>query len=452
MIFCNRTLNLKKISHIGLDMDHTLVRYHVDRFEQLAYDSMKEKLIRNFNYPEEIKKLKFDFNKAIRGLVIDKNHGNLLKVSRFGSVREAYHGLKRMNFKQQKEIFGARYIDLRSDTYDIIDTTFSISHACLYAQLVDFKNHNTKLELPDFADIAEHLHKALDLSHRDGSIKNHVIKDPEKYVKRSEGVVRGLEKFKKYDKTIFVATNSDYQYTNHILQYAIDPYIDGHPWQDFFDYTFTLTMKPRFFYSSLPLLKVDTVDGSMKNWDKKIEKGVYQGGSAQLLTDSWDILSDNLLYIGDHIYGDILRLKKDCGWRTGLILEELGEEVKQNKAAEALTHQIKEFMVKKVQLEEELNDLVAQRLERNNPSKEKEEEVHKKILELDEKLIPIIKKRAEVYNSDWGPIMRVGVEESYLAHQVEGYSDIYMAKLEDFLEASPRHYFRSFIRNSAHDE
>jgi len=36
-VFVNRTLNLKKIKFIGLDMDHTLVRYNIENFERLSY-------------------------------------------------------------------------------------------------------------------------------------------------------------------------------------------------------------------------------------------------------------------------------------------------------------------------------------------------------------------------------------------------------------------------------
>jgi hypothetical protein len=79
-IFVNRTLNMKQISAIGLDMDYTLVRYDSHAFEQMTYEEIKKKLIADYKYPSEIKKLKFEFNRAIRGLVIDKPHGNILKL------------------------------------------------------------------------------------------------------------------------------------------------------------------------------------------------------------------------------------------------------------------------------------------------------------------------------------------------------------------------------------
>ena len=38
-VFVNRILNMKKIKLIGLDMDHTLIRYNSENFESLVYRS-----------------------------------------------------------------------------------------------------------------------------------------------------------------------------------------------------------------------------------------------------------------------------------------------------------------------------------------------------------------------------------------------------------------------------
>ena len=58
-VFVNRTLNLKRIKYIGLDMDHTLVRYNTENFERLSHSKIMEKLVAGKSYPEQIKKLQF---------------------------------------------------------------------------------------------------------------------------------------------------------------------------------------------------------------------------------------------------------------------------------------------------------------------------------------------------------------------------------------------------------
>ena len=450
MIFCNRTLNLKKITHIGLDMDHTLVRYHTEAFESLAYESMKKKLVQVFGYPEEVLKMEFDFKRAIRGLVLDRNTGNILKVSRFGMVKEAYHGLEKIDFKDQRRKFGTKFIDLRDPNFDCVDTTFSISHTCLFAQVIDLKSQG-KIKF-DFPEIAEHLAVALDESHRDGSVKDEVVKNPEKYIKKSAKIVEGIKKFKKHGKKFFIATNSDYKYTKEVLNFAINPFLDeGETWTDLFDYTFTLCMKPRFFDISAPLLKINLENGSMENWDAEILPGVYQGGSANLVSANFKATGDQILYVGDHIYGDILTLKKKCGWRTALVVEELETEIMQNQKTVSYNTEIKLLMAQKMELEGYFNELVGGRLEKEQLDLDLEKRVQEKIAKLDQKISPLIEKTNAVYNEHWGPVMRAGVEESQFAIQVEGFSDIYMPSLENLLELSPRYYFRAYIRKMAHD-
>lgn len=101
-VFVNRTLNMRKIKFIGLDMDHTLVRYNTKAFEELAHKTIIQKLIKR-GYPQKIENLQFDFDTAIRGLIIDKNRGNILKVSRHGAIRGSRHGTQDIDFQTQQK-------------------------------------------------------------------------------------------------------------------------------------------------------------------------------------------------------------------------------------------------------------------------------------------------------------------------------------------------------------
>ena len=111
-VYVNRTLNLRKIRYLGFDMDHTLVRYKSAAFEQTTHELVLENLLTR-GYPGAVKELPFDYDLAIRGLVIDKQKGNLLKVSRHGAIRAAYHGVKPLEFALQKQEYASTYIDLR---------------------------------------------------------------------------------------------------------------------------------------------------------------------------------------------------------------------------------------------------------------------------------------------------------------------------------------------------
>ncbi len=452
-VFVNRTLNLKRIKCLGFDMDHTLVRYKSANFEELAHNIMLKKLVSDRGYPDSILKLKFKFDRAIRGLVIDKKRGNVLKLSRHSAIRVSYHGLDPIDYSTQKKLYKSTYIDLRDSAYDTVDTTFSIAFAGLFMLLVDLKDKNPTLPLPDYQRIAEDLTLALDRGHRDGSIKDQVRAHLEDYIVKDEDAVRGLEKFKRHGKKLFIVTNSDYPYAKLLLDYTITPFLKDHEsWQDLFDFVITLAHKPRFFIESSRFFKIDPQTGLMMNWEKPIENGIYQGGGANTFSHDLNLDADEILYIGDHIYGDIVRLKKDCAWRTALVVEELENEIEKIAQASPLSQQITELMNKKLPLEAKLDDLLSEDIEHKTTKNERiSSELLRQINEIDKEISPLIKKQQKLFNPLWGEVMRAGIEESYFAYQVDRFACVYFSKLADFLDLSPRTYFRSWRKPMAHD-
>lgn len=450
-VFVNRTLNLRKIKWIGLDMDHTLVRYKTQAFESLAYQAMLKKLVSEKSYPNEVLQLKFDFDSVIRGLVLDSTRGNLLKVSRHGAIRISRHGTKEISFHQQQMDYRGTYVDLGSGDFVSVDTAFSISVAALFAQLVDLKDKSPG-HYPEYPALLRDIVEVMDLSHRDDSLKSEVRRNMKDYIYFEPEVAQGLEKYKKHGKKIFIVTNSDFHYTKALLDQAIDPYLKEHSsWMELFDFTITSARKPRFFFDKLSFLKVNPADGTMTNYDADLVPGIYQGGCASAFEKSLKISGEDILYIGDHIYGDIVRLKKDCNWRTALVLEELGDEIEKMQTAKPSQEKIKDLMRKKSPLEDQLVDLVSLEIETGTKSPDAIAEIQSAISQIDSQISPLIKQTQAAFNPTWGEILRAGNEESYFANQVDRFADIYMPKLADLLALSPRSYFRSHRRALAHE-
>ena len=434
-------------------MDHTLIRYNTENFERLSHTTIINKLISGKNYPEAIRKLQFDFNFALRGLVVDRKKGNLLKLNRYTAIRNSFHGLKPLDFKTHQKVYKSTYIDLSKSDYIPIDTSFSYSLAHAYSQLVDLKDSDANLKLPDYTQIADDVIDALDEAHRDGSLKNEVRKNLAHYIIKDESVVRGIEKFKKHGKKVFILTNSDFSYTKLLLDYAINPYLSGgQTWVDLFELVITFAQKPKFFYDDGKYLRVNPADGTMTNFDDVLVPGVYQGGGARKFTRDFGLDGDDILYIGDHIYGDILRLKKDCNWRTAMIIEELEREIQQNHEAEPIISEIDSLMSKKEPLEDELTDLMTKRIEKAVEVDEKRiSELQNSITEIDTQISQLIRKQQALYNPNWGQLMRAGNEESYFAYQMERYACVYMTQISDLFALSPRTYFRAPRRPLSHE-
>lgn len=444
---------MKRINYIGLDMDHTLVRYKSENFEGLAYDTMREKLVNKKGYPKSILNLKFEFKRAIRGLVIDKAKGNILKLSRHTAIRNSFHGLKEISFKEQKHVYKSTYIDIKDKSYDKVDTIFSIAFATLFGQLVDLKEHAEKTTLPDFMTIADDLNEVLDEAHRDGSLKNVVRSRLSNFIIKDRDTVRGLERYLKHGKKFFIVTNSDFEYAKLLLDYAINPFLKGsQTWLDIFSYVIVSSRKPSFFFENTPFQKVDPKTGKMSPLHGRLEPGVYFEGNANQFTSELGLEPDEILYIGDHIYGDVVRLKKDCAWRTALIVEELDKEVKSLEKAQPIMKTINSLMAKKIPLEIEIDEVISKKIESNQSKHDKKvDALIKKSTELDKKLGPLIRKQLKLFNPYWGEVMRVGIEESYFAYQVERFACIYMARLSYLLNTSPRTYFRSMKRPLPHE-
>lgn len=451
-VFVNRLLNLKKIDYLGLDMDHTLIRYNTEAFESLTYDLVIEQLITNKGYPQRLRQLNFDFNASIRGLVIDCHQGNILKLSRHGAIRKSYHGTKEINFAKQSALYRNQYIDLNDANYLVIDTAFSIAFCGLYTQLVDCKDQSP-LDFPSYAEITNDLLECHDKVHRDGSLKSRVKQQLEQFIIQDEAVVKGLLRFKQHNKKIIIITNSEYDYTKALLDYAISPFLAANQsWLDLFDYVITLADKPRFFYDNLKFLRINPSDGSMVNVEGEFPPGIYQGGCADKLSQYLNLEGDNILYIGDHIYGDVVKLKKICNWRTALVVEEIEREVTIIRQNQSLLEQIKQLMTQKIPLENRVTDLISLKIENNAQDNDDEQhQLQQKISELDDKISPLIQQYQAKFNPWWGPVFRAGAEESFFAYQVDRFACIYMDKLSHLFDYSPRHYFRAQPRPLAHE-
>jgi HAD superfamily 5'-nucleotidase-like hydrolase len=454
VVFCNRTLNLKKIKYIGFDMDHTLVRYNIEKFEELAHVETLKKLVNDKDYPKSILDIPFEYERVIRGLVVDQKNGNLLKLNLHGAIRQSYHGTKPIDFRKQRKLYKGTMIDLNDPNFLSVDTAFSIAYGNIFSHLVDLKDGALIEELPNYEEISKDILDCVDVCHRDGSLKDKVGARLDEFVIQDPKMVENLERYIQHGKKLFVLTNSDYNYTKTLLDHSITPHLKkAKHWNEIFEFVITLAHKPRFFYDNLAFMKIDPETGLMSNHDTNVVPGIYQGGCARKFTDDLKLSGEDILYVGDHIYGDIVRLKKDCNWRTALVLEELIDEVAKNKKAKPIFKEIWSLMDKKTPLETELQDLEDLKRENSDNSKDKRiEELLSEISVIDKQISGLIQKHQSVYNPFWGEVMRTGNEESYFASQVERYACIYTSNLGDLMGMSPRTYYRSNRRTLPHEE
>ncbi|MEA1910467.1 MAG: HAD-IG family 5'-nucleotidase, partial [Spirochaetota bacterium] len=394
------------------------------------------------NYPASVLDLKFDFMRSIVGLVIDKTNGNLLQLSRYSKVKIAYHGLKEVDYREQNKIYREMAIDIKSSEFVSLDTSFAISSGVIFSQLVQLKEDGEKL--PNYYQIADDIKAVLDIIHQDNTLKSYIKNDFGKYVIQDPKVPELMERYLDYGKKLIIITNSDYDYTKILLDYALNPYWKKYKkWEDVFDLVITLADKPGFFEHPGRFLKIDQKTGQMTNHIGSVAKGIYQGGWFQKLQDDLGVPGSEILYIGDHIYGDVVSIKKYCSWRTALVLGDLEQEIENLKKSKSVQIKINTLMEEKTVLERKLN--------KQGTNRKTRDKLYDEIDQMNgciSEQLGIFKK---FFNPYWGEILRAGSEESRFAEQVEKYACIYMTKVSDLAEHSPKTYFRPVKRILPHE-
>jgi HAD superfamily 5'-nucleotidase-like hydrolase len=460
-IFTNRTLNMRSIQAIGYDMDYTLIHYDVKRWELAMYEYLKRKLL-ELGWPVE--NLEHVPKMIIRGLVIDKKFGNIVKPNRFGYVKRACHGTKPLDFKSMRKIYSRTTVDIREDRWLLLTTFFDIPVACMYSQLVDKLDRNEFPQVMGYADLAERIIGNLDAAYAEGMLKEEILKNPARYVVEDTEVSLTLLDQKHAGKKLLLITNSEWEFVSGIMAFTFDPQLpDGMTWRDLFDMVIVSADKPNFFLRDQPAYEVVTEEGMLRPVVGSLKEGsIYVGGHAKLVEEAFGFQGSQVMYIGDHVESDVHVSKSILRWRTGLVLRELEEEL-------ACLYQFRDrqadltyMMGKKTYLEQEQVQLklYAQRIkcaygpdtnllidELNRQMSDLKHEIST----TDERIKPLAKEAQEIFNPRWGLLTRAGFDKSYLARQFEGYADIYMSRVSNLLYQTPFAYLRSTRSSLPHD-
>ncbi len=460
-IFCNRTLNLRSVAAIGYDMDYTLVHYNVREWEGRAYAHTKARLIAR-GWP--VDHLEFDPELVSRGLVIDKELGNIVKANRFGYVKQALHGTRRIDFQSLRRAYARQLVDLGDSRYAFLNTLFSISEACIYCQLVDMMDDGMLTEVKDYADLAEAVRQALDMAHVEGVLKEEIMADPGRFVEDDPDTALALLDQKHAGKKLMVITNSEWFYTKFMMEYAIERHLpDGMAWRDLFELVVVSARKPAFFQNAQPIFEVVDDEGHLRPVVGKVERGkAYLGGTASHVEDCLGLDGERILYVGDHIYGDVNVSKQINRWRTALILREMEHEVEAIEAHLDGQKEISRLMVMKEAMEHEMS---ATRLElqRNSsgygPQTDRAADDLKaqltaqrdELVAIDGRIGPLVAMDGRESNPTWGYLLRAGNDKSHLTRQLERYADIYTSRVSNFLYYTPFMYFRSPRGSLPHD-
>jgi len=475
-VFVNRNLRLGHIDWVGFDMDYTLAIYNQAEMDCLSIQGTISKLAAR-GYPEEmLRQITYPVHFPMRGLLIDKRHGNVLKMDRFKVVQKGYHGLRELSKDEVRALYQQRKIRPNTARYHWIDTLYALSEATLYAGIVDVLERRG-VEV-DYARLFTDIRECIDEAHRDGTIIDVVMNDLPRFVERDPNLAPTLHKLRSAGKKLFLLTNSRWPFTEKMMTYLLGDAMPEYPsFRHYFDVIVVAAQKPAFFQERRPLMIRD--GDELRPAAPPLERGaIYEGGNLQDFERFLNISGDRVLYVGDHIYGDILRSKKESAWRTAMIIQEMEAEVAAHEACRDQYTQCSVLESRREELEDQLRfyqqrykdltrrieedqlkpngagrpdgggaprmDFAAsfQEAERAR-AKRAVERIRGQLRAVDADIARIERDIDRHFHPYWGSLLKEANETSSFGDQVEEYACIYTSRVSNLLAYSPLQTFRS---------
>ena len=479
-VFCTRSLDMEAIKCIGYDMDYTLIDYQMEVWEERAYHYSKEHL-RSKGFP--VSGLSFNPELVCRGIIIDKELGNFLKVDRFGYVRRAMHGTHPLTHEEMRAKYKRLTVDLRERRWSFLNTLFSVSEGCLYAQLVDrldsgqllaeSKPPFDEMRCSTYAQLFQAVSKSLYRAHVASKLKEEVMADPLRFVRIDPATAEALLDQRDAGKKLALVTNSDWVYTCKMMTNVFGPYVPAEStWRDLFDLVIVSACKPEFFgVERRPVYEIATADGMLRETHQFVSGGAYAGGNAKMFEKAFGISGDEVLYVGDHIYSDVNMAKRGLSWRTCLIMQELETEIEALAKGQQLHRRISSILRRRSVLLSSLNEQrreLARRKSNRLPHtgdrslppaprilSEVEADVqqlYRNVEECTNELQPLLAAEGAHVSPVWGYMSRAGyADKSHLMRQIEKYADVYTSRVSNFVPYSPYAVFTSPRHTLSHD-
>ncbi|MCB9739956.1 MAG: HAD-IG family 5'-nucleotidase [Deltaproteobacteria bacterium] len=453
-IFVNRATALDEIEAIGFDMDYTLCPYKPE-LEVLATELAIGHLVRR-GYPESLRQVRFDPEFCIRGLVIDTARGNVVKMDAHRHVTRVWHGMRALSDEERRALYHADPPRLSAERWAMTDTLFSTPESFLYCVLVDMIETETgkPMDSPETRRLYADIRYCIDLVHRDDSLKSAVRADLARYIDLDPELPHALHRLRSAGKTLFILTNSDMSYTEAVMSYLLDGKLpDYKNWQDYFHLVWVTARKPAFFESLAEPFKIS-------------EKVYDQGSRPWLEKALGGISGDRILYVGDHIYGDVLKSKSTTGWRTALIVPELEAElhwlaVEAAAIAERGELEDERFDLETTLASAEMSLRAARRAERRGAEEDGESvpkpqpggNVYRDTLralvsdmrarlERNAARVAELTTQVEQHHSPrWGQLLKERHKHSLFGAQMANYACLYTSRVSNFVAYSPHHAF-----------
>lgn len=471
-IYVNRNLRLDAIAWIGFDMDYTLARYRQAEMDRLSIDATVRKMVER-GRPTSLLTAPFDTSFPIRGVHVDRKLGHVVKMDRYRYVKRAFHGSRALSRDERRKLYHSRPVHVGTKRFHWVDTLYALPEVAVYAGAID---HLESLAGPDdppldYAALFDEVRECIDLAHQDGSINDVIATDFPRYVERDPLLPETLHRLRAAGKKLFVLTNSGASYTDRMMKFLLQDALPELPdWRSYFDLVVCASKKPSFFTrADAPFYALDDALGNPTEVAELTAGKIHMGGCLPTLEKHLAVGGDQVLYVGDHIYGDVLRAKKESAWRTMMIVQEMSHEIavladaRNQLARLEELGELTEVIVDEVRLHQTQLRHVEKALETAGDSPPSAlaaaRVVHKKGLERSRARLAAVEKEHDAledavdraYHPAWGSVFKAGPEVSSFGDQVEQWACLYTDRVSNLGRYAPTHYFRGPLDRMPHE-
>lgn len=461
-VFVNRTLRMETIRFVGFDLDWTLAAYDHDTLAELIFTLGLERLVAAHGYPRAILRAEARPRFARRGLMLDVEAGIVLKMSRHRYVGRAYHGREYLDVSERARLYRHEPVNPASDRFTIADTLFEMPEVDIFSELIELNRHQPeRLPIESYQQLARDVRAAIDGIHADGTLKARILADLPRYLPREPELVLALRRLALGGRKLLLITNSEWFYTDALCRYLFDDALPGKAgWRQIFDLVVVSSGKPGFFRKQRPFVVLDASGNPHGETAVPAWGGAYAGGSREGLMKLLEVPGEQVLYVGDHIYGDILSTKMSSTWRTALVLSELEDELAvlqqmsaQQRVLEALRVELGDLGAHM----DDLNDVLSlYRALRTNGSATHEPATDPAIGHIETQLAGLrsehkgLRRHARrvqhrlstALNPYWGSLFKQGANKSFFGAQVDHFACIYTSRVSNLASYGSNHYFR----------
>lgn len=217
----------------------------------------------------------------------------------------------------------------------------------------------------------------------------------------------------------------------------------------------------------LNLFRIQPEDGSLLNTDglfeidalgpdgadKFLDEGkVFQGGNWKHLQAMLGIeAGEEILYVGDHLYSDVLRSKRTLGWRSAFVMPELEEEMRVFNENAPLLSKISTLRCLRDELGG-LADQIRQNSEDDDTASQQLSEIEADDATIKQKLADLAENWHSAFHPIWGAMFNAGYQDSRFAFYVENYACLYTSKATNLGLSSTSRSYRTSGEMLPHDK